>query len=231
MKNTKFIFIFLFVSLVFLLPILFALSEDDRQKEILHEGTVVDIINGDVLVLDNSEEIDIAGPHILTKGKNYRPEMAKNIRDLLLNQKIRYEIILEQNKKYQGRYPLHELVVVYLNDKINVNEKLLREGMAYFDYGYYPGVEAYKKLNEEAIRNKKGVWGTTDPPQPIYAREKSWLRYHYVDCKKLKGVRQKDRKYYYYRPKYIWAYHTFDFDCRYCALIEERAKAEGKEIK
>ena len=168
--------------------------------------------------------IQLAGIYIpWSEEINYREELVNNLMTLLKGREIRYKII-EKGKKVDKAYPYYDLAVVYIdNDKKSVNEKLLSDGMAFFDQGYCKGKDKYADLEKETRKNKSGIW-RDNSLTVLYIGSKRWWTFHYPECPEVKKIKEEDRIYYYFYPINPFYYNRPDLDCRYCRAIEKKFK-------
>lgn len=55
--------------------------------------------------------------------------------------------------------------VVRVNDRV-LNEHLLRNGLAWWDRGQAPYNDQYRRLEQQARANERGLWAQSDPVPP-----------------------------------------------------------------
>jgi len=132
---------------------------------------VVGITDGDTIkvLVDNKPvkvrlaEIDCpeARQAFGTKAKQYTADLAfgKSVR------------IITKGKDRYGR----TLAEVILPDGKNLNKELVRSGLAW-QYKQYSKTPEYKRLEEEARTNKRGLWVDKNPVPPWKFREKPHAR-------------------------------------------------------
>lgn len=167
----------------------------------------------DLIILSTGKVIDLVGTYIpLKKDINFSERLARNFVALMGNREVRMETIL----KAQPDYPKYDLVEAYLEDGTLVNEKLLKEGMAFFDHGFYKGKDKYEKLEEEAKSRKVGIWEEKSKLKILYIGHKGKKFYHFPECQKVKQIEEKNRIEYYFEPPYVSGYRTLDWGCSYC---------------
>ena len=212
------------LALVFIISLVFSTGCGKNKGDGWKEATVTSVDWGDILTLSDGSYAYLAGVKIPYEGINYRQEMIDNIKMLLVNVRIKYKVVLE---KYENGYPKYNLIKAYLKDGTSVNEKLLKEGMAFFDHGYYKGKERFYEFEREARKNKVGVWGSAKPPQPIYAAHKDWEFLHYISCPELKNVTHENMVHYYFHPPFIIGGKALTLTCEYCLPIRRQKEKSG----
>ena len=180
-------------------------------------STVIDIQGCDLLVLENGEKVFLAGIYIPNNGINFRESLCVNLKKLILNKSIKYRLILKQ---HSDLYPSHDLVHVYLSDGAFLNELLLKEGMAYYDHGSFERSNYFSKLEGIAKKQKKGIWGSDNPPIPIYCGKKDWRLIHFVDCPEVEDLKDGEREVYYWFPEY--PFHGKRFAGKACDFCEAK---------
>lgn len=187
------------------------------QQELI-EAKVIRVVHEKLLILDSGEAVVLAGVHIPTEdsGPNYHVEIGDEFQQLMLNRRISYRIISPRKEDY----PVYDLIEVVEPDGSVLNETLLGQGKAFFDHGYYPGHARYRKIEEKARMNSKGLWGKYDL-QVVLVGKQSWKRLHYPECPSVRDVDPEERMNYYFVPPEIYAYRYPDFDCQYCQELEK----------
>ena len=208
-------FIFIFaVILVLLATFLIRYAKKISNTARTYISSVSKIVDGDLIQLPNNRVVDLAGVYIPKRGEiNYRRELAGYINKLLLNQNVTVETIETKN----ADYPEYDLVKVYLPvSKESVNEKLLKEGKAFFDHGFYTGKDYFYKLQKQAEKKKIGIWKNKENLKVLFIGGKSWKRYHFFDCPEVKKLKNNEKIYYYFEPPSIYAYRTPHRLCYYC---------------
>jgi len=88
----------------------------------------------------------------------YGREASRVTKNLLEGKKVR--LVFNQDREKQDRYQRY-LAYVYIPDDILVNEMLLTQGYAReYTYGKpYEVQKEFRKIEREAQKNKKGLWG------------------------------------------------------------------------
>ena len=201
-----------FLSVVFIF--LFFFIKESHTPDEYKTAVITDIQDCDLLKLSEGNISRLAGIEILKKDHvNYRRELCESFEKYLLNQKIRYKII-----KKEGLYPDHDLILAYLSNGTFVNEYLLMNGLALYDYGYYPGNEKFHELQNKAQKNKAGTWGSSNPPEAIYAGPNNSIGYHYIECPNLDRRNKENWDYFYFLPEYTTGGRVLDrATCNYCS--------------
>jgi len=194
------------------------------------EVRVMNIHWCNVLQLSNGDAIVLAGVLLRYEGTaGYKKELCENFEKMLVGKKIRYKTIL---KWKQGiNYPRNSIALVYLDDGTFLNETLLKEGMAFFDHGYYKGKEHFYELQEEARRNKRGMWGSDNPPRPRFVGKKDWRFIHYPECPEVKDLPEGEKIYFYFHPPSVPGGRIWAYNCSYCApRHEEETGQKGVKV-
>ena len=182
------------------------------NKPIMFQSKVVDIKDGNFLVLENQQIVDPIGFFIPKGEENYSPVMDKYLENLILKKKATFKIIA----KAKIDYPKFSLVEVEV-DGVNINEKMLEDGMAFFDHGYYPGKEKFENIEDIAKKKGKGIWIKDGGLKVLYIGSRKWNYFHYADCPEVKQIELEDKIYYYFYPHVIFHYRKLDLTCHYCA--------------
>lgn len=100
---------------------------DVKNFEDFDSGFVTKVIDGDTVII-NGESVRLLGIDANEKGEKCYNEAKKRLEELVLNKEIELERDNE-NKDYYKRY-LRYLIDNNENKKINVNLKLVEEGLA-----------------------------------------------------------------------------------------------------
>ena len=205
-----FIFIVV-VILVLLTTFLIRYSKNISNTPRTHASSVSKIVDGDLIQLSDNRVVDLAGVYIPKRGEiNYGRELTDYINKLLLNQSVTVETIEKKNVDY----PEYDLVKIYLPaSKESVNEKLLKEGMAFFDQGFYTGKDYFYKLQKQAEKNRIGIWKNREALTILYIGSVHWRLYHLPDCPEINKIKEKYKIYYYFEPPSIADYRYFDDAC------------------
>jgi endonuclease YncB( thermonuclease family) len=135
-------------------------------------GRISKIINGDIMTLvadDNRTltfrlfAVDCPEP-----GQPYAEEAKELVRVLVLDDP-RLITVLEEVRDHDGQ----ALAVVVLADGTTLNDRLLSEGLAWFDprsCGRSPFCEGMMELERQARTNRRGLWDDDNPVPPWQAR-------------------------------------------------------------
>lgn len=124
------------------------------------EGKVVAIADGDTFTLlkDNEQiKIRLHGIDCPESGQDFGTLAKQFLSNLIFGK----EVIV--NKTDVDRYG-RTIAIVFIDDK-NVNEELLKSGMAWH-YKYYDKNPTWAKMEYEAKINKKGLWIQPNPIEP-----------------------------------------------------------------
>lgn len=122
-------------------------------------GKCIRVSDGDtitVLADGNKIRVRLDGIDAPEKGQDFSKKASSYVYDLCQNKEVKVEVKgIDQYKRVLG--------VVYV-DSINVNEELLKNGLAWrYKYNKNPH---YLKLQEEAKAKKKGLWSAKNPIDP-----------------------------------------------------------------
>jgi len=231
-KLLVFIFIILIIALMILLSIYI---KNALIRNNTYISSVQDVIGGDFIQLPNGKIVDLAGAYIPRKGEiNYKEELEDNIRKLLLHKDVKIKTIEKKNVDY----PQYDLVEIYIDDnKESINEKLLKEGMAFFDQGYYKNKGYFYKLQKQAEKNKVGIWKDRDKLKILYVSGEYLKQYYLPDDPAIKDLKEYERIYYYFEPPVIFE-HRYpavytpywkskrDIDKEISELMKEKTKSK-----
>ncbi len=168
-KSVFFGLIFLFAFFAFYSDVYFP-QKNQNSKELGQEtvfyDTVVYVYDGDTIKLKNGKKVRLIGidtPEIGKDGKEdecFAKEARQKAIDLLAKKRVKIETDSTQEKydKY-GRL----LAYIFLEDGTNINKFLIQEGYAKeFTYKQkpYKYQKEFKKAENTAKENKKGIWGS-----------------------------------------------------------------------
>jgi len=140
---------------------------------------VQNIVDGDTIELANGRRVRYIGidtPETMRRTEaswQYDPEpfsaKAKDLnRDLVFRRMVRLEFDVNKEDKY-GRW----LAYVYTDNDVMANLELVRKGLATI-YTFPPNVkymDAFLEAQEEARRNKSGMWGALRVISPAEAKD------------------------------------------------------------
>lgn len=133
------------------------------------KGKVVSITDGDTFTLLTSQKqqikIRLYGIDCPENGQDFSAAAQDYLGDLVFGK----EVEVEEKGKDQ-RY--HRVVGVIRYRNINVNEALLKAGLAWY-YKAYANDPAWEKLEADARTTGKGLWSKKDPVAPWNWRKSS----------------------------------------------------------
>jgi len=139
----------LFFLLTF--PVLMACQQPVQPNA---DGKVVKVADGDTFTLldKNNKQIRVRlhGIDAPERGQDFGNVAREKLSELVFGK----EVIIE--KKDTDRYG-RMIAIVYVNDTISVNERMLQEGLAWH-YKEYDNNEAWAELEKQAKREKRGLW-------------------------------------------------------------------------
>lgn len=150
---------YIFISLLILFSCDYINKTEDAANEKLF-GKIVKVSDGDtVILLDSNKQqhkIRLNGIDSPERGQDYGTKATEFTRNLCAGKYVKVEIIgYDQYKRVLG--------VVYVDD-INVNEALLKEGLAW-RYKHNDS-EHYRTLESEARKKKLNIWSMKNPVAP-----------------------------------------------------------------
>ena len=224
-RNTifKIVFLLIFISG---LTIVGSLSYEYIRKYMFdieqpYFATAVDVKSGSILVLDTEKKVVMAGVHIPYRESalNFMPELLEEPKKLLKNKKIKIELV----ERYRtGGFANYDLVRVYLENDICINDYLLKNGLAFFDHGYYRDKDNYFELEKKAKNEKKGIWKKKNSLKLLYVGSKHLEGVHYPECPIVNSIQLVDRIEYYERPPMVhWYRDWYPFGCAHCDEIKK----------
>lgn len=211
-------YLYLVLSILIITSLLLYFKNFTEHKSLVH---VKGFTGNNLIISTDSIHLQLAGIYIPnSKNVNYRKELRDNIETILKNQEFYIKVI----EKKQDVYPRHDMVMLYetKNSKESINEKLLKEGMAFFDQGYYRRHKHFWKLQNNAREKKIGLWHSKNYPTVIFIGSKNWEGVHWAECPRTKEIKKRDRIYYYFTPPSIFYYRAYDIDCSYCYELENQ---------
>jgi len=115
---------------------------------------VVEVLDGDSIILENGEEVRYLGINTTEFGQPYYKEASEFNKSLVLNKKIRLEFDIEKKDRY-GRL----LAYVWQDGKF-INQRLVEEGFA-ISVGTQPDVKyqhLFLSAQKQAKNNCKNIW-------------------------------------------------------------------------
>lgn len=182
----------------------------NKKQPYIYEAKVVNT-KGALIRLSNGGIVQLAGAYIPLGGVNYRDYLVENIKDLLIGKAVRVKVI----SKPKNAYPNYLIAILYLEEGVNINEKLIKEGNALFDHGYYPRYKSFEKLEKLARKNKIGMWGSNNPPEVLFITSKYWKGIHLKNSPIAENIPEKDKIEYFAMPQQMWWGRFWDYDSEY----------------
>jgi micrococcal nuclease len=139
---------------------LFACNGADETPKL--DGKVVSIADGDTFTLLTPEnkqvKIRLHGIDCPERSQDYGTVARQKLSDLIFGQPVRIE---EKDTDRYGR----TIAIVYNVKGVNINEQLLKEGLAWH-YTAYDKNPAWTALEQQARRQKAGLWAQPAPIAP-----------------------------------------------------------------
>lgn len=189
-------------------------SSSNLPVQTYHVTRVVDGDTIEIIFNENKEKVRFIGvdtPETKhpTKGvQPYGPEASTFTKENLEDKDIALEFDVQERDCY-GRL----LAYVYTEDGVMFNARLVEEG--YAQMATFPPnvkyVDRFKKLQEEARENSRGLWGLKEKEVPensnatqtkgMYVGSINSDKYHKPDCKWAKKISSKNE---------IWFKHPAD---------------------
>jgi micrococcal nuclease len=143
----------------------------EMAKFKMREGTVTDILKGDVIEINGTERVRLLGikaNHSNEKRTRIYHEIPEEktiqfLKDLLQNKKV----YIEQNPEYPSDTNGETLAYVWIGDSEqlkNVNALLLKEGLAITERMDPASVydATFKRIENEARTNQIGLWNNSN---------------------------------------------------------------------
>lgn len=143
------------------------------------ESVVVNVKDGDSIVLSDGREIRYIGIDCPEFGEPFFAEAKKFNQDIVLNKKVRIEIDIQEFDNY-GR----TLAYVFVGDTF-VNNEIVKNGLANV-YSIKPNVKYNEILlssQQQALENKYGLWGNITQDEKYYVSTRNGERFHRMSCK------------------------------------------------
>ena len=180
-----------------LLVLLFLIGCTSEIENITSLAVVERVVDGDTVVLNNSEKVRFICINTPEKNEDGYIEATNFLKDTLLNKTVLLVKDTTDKDKY-GRL----LRYVYLNGTL-VNSLIAEKGFGK-SFPYAPDIklcDEIKKAEEEANLSKLGVWKEEivgDPCVAIGCSEGSVVgsknsdKWHYCDCKWAKGIKKEN---------------------------------------
>lgn len=124
-------------------------------------GKVIGISDGDTfrLLAEGNETVRVRlyGIDAPEKGQDYATQSQQKLSSLIFSKQVRVQ---QKNKDRYGR-----VVGVAFADDININEEMLRSGLAWH-YRQYDKNDEWARLQSEAQRKRVGLWNKPSPTPP-----------------------------------------------------------------
>lgn len=156
MSNRKLLSLYI-IGVIILLLTGIALSQ---ERETL-QGKVIDVIDGDSIVVltPENKEVKVRLEHIDAPERNQKfgREATHYLFDKIYGRDV--DIVT----KGTDRYSRTIASIYWLGE--NLNKALVREGLAWH-YKKYSNDEEYAILEQEARRDKRGLWSQENPTPP-----------------------------------------------------------------
>ncbi|MCE5322105.1 thermonuclease family protein [bacterium] len=127
-----------------------------------YAATVLRVLDGDTIEVQHGqavEHIRLFGIDCPEKNQEFGPEATKATTELAAGKRVSIE---PASRDRDNRV----VAVVILPDKINLNQKLVAMGMAWWWKEYAPKSTQLPKNQSEAKAAKLGLWAKTDPIPP-----------------------------------------------------------------
>jgi endonuclease YncB( thermonuclease family) len=134
----------------------------DAPKQFTYSGIVVRIADGDtftILTQDKQQvKVRMHGIDAPEKAQDFGQVSRQRLSDLIFNKQV---YIDQKDKDRYGRI----VGTVYDVKMMCINEEMLRSGMAWH-YTQYDKSAKWQALQEEARKNKTGLWAGPQPVAP-----------------------------------------------------------------
>lgn len=134
----------------------------------LISGTVIKIADGDTFTIlsanNKKERIRLYGIDTPENGQPFSKNARQLLSEFIMGKKVKLDI------KYTDRYK-RKVAIAYVNDSININEELLKAGLAWH-YKQFDTNPRWDSLEQQAKRNKLGLWKDKNPIAPWKWRKK-----------------------------------------------------------
>jgi micrococcal nuclease len=147
-----------YLSLILVLFLVSCSVVYEKSSDYKIEGPllVTNVVDGDTLDLEDGSRVRLSGINTPEKGECYYKEAKEKLKELTLNKTVYLHTDYSLLDKYKRK-----LRYIYVGD-IFVNGVLVDEGYARVFDKYKEDTRKYpelKKLEEEPIKTKIGVWG------------------------------------------------------------------------
>jgi len=117
-------------------------------------AVVVDVLKDALVILDNDKAVGMAGVHVPYKkdSLNYMPDLLDKRLELLKDKRVKVELV---ERRRTGGAANYDLVRIYLENGICINDYMLENGLAFFDHGYDKNKDHYLDLEFKAKQQRK----------------------------------------------------------------------------
>lgn len=130
------------------------------------KGTVVKVVDGDTFTIltegKKQVKVRLHGIDAPEKGQDFANVSKQHLADLIQGEIVQINV---QKKDRYGR-----VVAIAYVDKVNINEEMLTEGLAWH-YKSYDNNPKWAELESLARKNRKGIWSLPAPTAPWKFRE------------------------------------------------------------
>lgn len=175
---------------------------------------VAKVVDGDTAILSDGRIVRYIGIDTPEQGQPYYETAKKFNRRLVQRKLVELEFDVERYDHY-GRILAYVFVKDYKGKRIFVNAEMVRNGFARI-YTKPPNVryaDMLFRLQEEARKNKRGLWSVYRPSRrPVIANRKT-LTFHRLSCPSAKRIRSQNRLRF---PNYEAALSKGYRPCREC---------------
>jgi len=152
-KTLTFIFLFISLSIV---------SQNSKGKNILVEGKVIGIIDGDTFKLLTQDLIQIkvrlANIDCPENKQPFSSKAKQFVSDAIFGKQVTIHVL---KKDRYGR----SIANVNYDDSLDLSQELLKQGLAWH-YLQYSKDPLLQKLEDQAKKEKLGLWKDKDPIPP-----------------------------------------------------------------
>ncbi len=201
------ILLLFFLSIILIFGTYLVLDYYGLFSREIFTATVVELRGSNILLLSNNRRVLLAGARIPEDDEvNYDKELTNNFRNYIEGRTLKFKVILPKLKTQH--YPLYDTVLAYLPNKELINERILKEGMAFFDHGWYPNKHHFERLERKARKRRKGLWENIEKYKIVYVSTKNFWDYYLPDNPEVRNIPLKDKINYYFQPPHIEFYRT-----------------------
>lgn len=132
---------------------------------------VIKIQDGDTLTLDKGERVRFFGmdtPETYPNVQPYGEEAKQRVSRLIKEGNMSVHLLAVNGSSNTDKYG-RLIRIVFINKDIDLNLLMIREGLAWACRRYLKGTEyekTYIEAEEDARRERKGLWSVTNPINP-----------------------------------------------------------------